>query len=188
MDSLTKVWSRLSLSEQEGDTFDFENQDLKPRSMLVGKFFTKRTLSIEVVARTLRPLWKTKHEFHIKDIGNHRILFTFEDDLDAERILLGAPWSFDKYLIALCRYETDQSIKQIQFDTAAFWVQIHDVPMRRMTIEAAEGICQSLGHVIYGSDEDETDGGEFMRVRIEVDIMKPLSRGRRVRFGPDSEG
>ena len=58
------------------------------------------------------------------------MLFTFEDELDAEQILLGAPWSFDKYLVALCRYETDQSIKEIQFNMAAFWVQVHDLLAR----------------------------------------------------------
>ena len=36
------------------------------------------------------------------------ILYNFEDDLDVEHILLGAPWSSDKYLIALCRYEFDK--------------------------------------------------------------------------------
>ena len=188
MDSLTRDWNRLSLSEQEGDMFDFENKRVKPGSMLAAKFFTKRALSIEVVARTLRPLWKTKQEFRIKDLGNHLVLFTFEDELDAERILLGAPWSFDKYLVALCRYETDKSLKELRFDTAEFWIQVHDIPARRMTIEAAEGICQTLGRVIHCSDDDETDGGEFMRVRVELDITKLLSRGRRVRFGPDSEG
>ena len=47
-----------------------------------------------------------------------------------------------------------------------------------MTTEAAEGICQRLGQVIHCSDKEETDGGEFMRVRVELDIMKPLSHGR----------
>ena len=114
--------------------------------------------------------------------------FTFEDKLDTERILLGAPWSFNKYLGALCRYETDQSIKEIQFNTAVFWVQVHDLPTRRMTVEAAEGICQSIGRVIHYSDEDEANGGEFMRVRVEIDITKPLSRGRCVQFGLSNEG
>ena len=57
-----------------------------------------------------------------------------------------------------------------------------------MTVEAAEGICQSFGRVMHCSDEDEADGGEFMRVRVERDITKPLSRGRRVRFGSSNEG
>ena len=61
MDSLTKDWSRLSLSEQEVDTFDFENQNIKPGCMLAAKFFTKRALSIEAVARTLQSLWRTKN-------------------------------------------------------------------------------------------------------------------------------
>ena len=60
--------------------------------MLVAKLFTKRALNIEVVARTLRPLWKTKHEFRIKDLGNYLILFTFKDELDAKKTLLRAPW------------------------------------------------------------------------------------------------
>ena len=108
--------------------------------------------------------------------------------MDAEKILLCAPWSFDKYLVALCRYETDQSLKELRFDTIEFWVQLHDLPAWRMTVDATEGICQTLGHIIHCSDKEETDEGEFMRVRVELDITKPLSRGRRVRFGPDSDG
>ena len=188
MDSLNREWNRLSLSEQEGDTFDFVNQNLKPGSMLAAKIFTKRALSIKVGSRTLRPLWKTKHEFHIKDLGNHLILLTFEDELDAKKILLGAPWSFDKYLIALCRYETYQSLKDLHFNTAIFWVQIHDLSARRMTLEAMEGICQPLGRIIHCNDEQETNGGEFMTVQMEIDITKPLSQGRRVQFGPASDG
>ena len=57
-----------------------------------------------------------------QNLGNHLILFTFEDELDAEKILLGASWSFDKYLVALYWYETDQSLKELRFDTAEFWV------------------------------------------------------------------
>ena len=57
-----------------------------------------------------------------------------------------------------------------------------------MTLEATEGICQPLGRIIHCNDEDETDEGEFMRVRVEIDITKPLSRGRRVQFGPASDG
>ena len=71
---------------------------------------------------------------------------------------------------------------------AEFWVQVHDLPARRMTVDAVEGICQPLGRIIHCSDEEEIDGGEFMRVHVELDITKPLSRGQRVWFGPDSDG
>lgn len=61
---------------------------------------------------------------------------------------------------------------------AIFCIQIHDLPTRRMTTEAAKGICQKLGLVIHCSDKKETNGGEFMRVRVKLDIMKPLNHGK----------
>ena len=63
--------------------------------------------SSEAVARTLKPLWRTKKDFEIQDMGNHILLFVFANEADANRVLLGEPWSFDKYLVVLRRYEDD---------------------------------------------------------------------------------
>ena len=53
-------------------------------------------------------------------MGNHILLFVFENELDANRVLLGEPWSFDKYLVVLRRYEDDSSLRGLRFDTAKF--------------------------------------------------------------------
>ncbi|XP_075656728.1 uncharacterized protein LOC142626894 [Castanea sativa] len=57
-----------------------------------------------------------------------------------------------------------------------------------MVTETAESLCKSVGRVIHSDDRSETECGEFMRIRVEVDAHKPLCRGRRVRFSPDREG
>ncbi|XP_075645035.1 uncharacterized protein LOC142616027 [Castanea sativa] len=107
---------------------------------------------------------------------------------DANRVLLGEPWSFEKYLIVLRRYENDSSLKRLQFDTAKFWVQVNDLPIRRMVTETVENLCKSVGRVIHSYDRSEIEYGDFMRVRLEIDIHKPLCRGRKVRFSLDREG
>lgn len=112
-------------------------------------------------------------------MGNHILLFTFDDELD---------WSFDKYLIVLRRYEEDNSLSTICFISARFWVQVHDLPPHRMIQEVVEALCQLLGQIIPSPDKTKVEGGNFMRVRVELDITKPLCRGRKVTFGEGKDG
>lgn len=128
MESLTKDWSRLSLFEEEGDKFNFQHVGTKKGCTLAAKFFTICQLSVDAVIWTLRPLWRPKLAFQVRDIGNHILLFTFEEELDAERVLLGEPWSFDKYFIALRCREDDNTLCSICFNSARLWLQVHTFP------------------------------------------------------------
>uniref|UniRef100_A0A7N2N306 Zinc knuckle CX2CX4HX4C domain-containing protein n=1 Tax=Quercus lobata TaxID=97700 RepID=A0A7N2N306_QUELO len=57
-----------------------------------------------------------------------------------------------------------------------------------MVTETAENLCKSMGQVIHSNDRSEMKCGDFMLVRVEIDVHKPLCRGRRVRFSSDREG
>ena len=55
------------------------------------KFLTKRSVGIDVVAKTFRPLWCTRNDFRIRDAGDNHLLFTFELEFDIEMVLMGEP-------------------------------------------------------------------------------------------------
>ena len=57
-------------------------------------------------------------------------------------------------------------------------MQVHDLPIRFQTRKIAEQLCEVVGKVITETDEAETEGDNFMRVRVIIDISKPLCRGR----------
>ena len=84
------------------------------------------------------------------------------------------------------RYDKDVPIEDLKFSSTAFWVQVHDIPVRFMNSKVAEGICSTVGTVIRKS-EMEMNGGSFMRVRVSVDVTHPLSRGRMVSVGQGKE-
>ena len=67
---------------------------------LAGRFFTKRVLNMDAVARTFKLLLNLVGKLKIRDIGEHILLFKFEDSLDLERVLEFEPWSYDKHLVA----------------------------------------------------------------------------------------
>lgn len=57
------------------------------------------------------------------------------------------PWSFNKYILALHKLGDDEQIKNISFDIASFWIQIHDLPARRMTKDIGVRISNTLGEI-----------------------------------------
>ena len=129
MEDLTQNWSQLTLSDREGRSCSLTKDDGQKNFSIAAKFLTKRALSVDVIARTFTPLWRSQNGFEIKNFGEHKILFTFDNKQDVDRILMSEPWSFDKHLVVMERYEKDTPIHELQFDRASFWVQVHGIPL-----------------------------------------------------------
>ena len=62
------------------------------------------------------------------------------------------------------------------------------LPHSHLNVETTLRLGDSLGVVSKPKDISEMKGGPFMRVRVEVDVMKPLCRERRVTWDEASEG
>ena len=62
----------------------------------------------------------------------------------------------------------------------AFWVQVHEIPIRFMSKETAESICDIIGGVTRSVKAFVDEGGNFVCVRVVVDIAQQLCRGRLV--------
>ena len=140
-------------------------------------------LYVDVVARTFKPLRRTAGELKIRDIGWHILLFEFEDVLDPERVLEFKPWSYDKHLVAFERVFDIKSMPFLDFSCATFWVQIHNISERNLKVEVGELIGKTISRVIQvAKSEDDNDGSEFLRVRINIDISKPLLRCFKLRL------
>ena len=75
------------------------------------------------------------------------VLFVFDNSSDVERIIENQPWSFDKHLVVLQTFEEFSKLKDLVFDKALFWAQVHDIPIRYMSKKVAESIHETFGEV-----------------------------------------
>ena len=64
---------------------------MKTEFILAAKFFTKRALNIEAIAKTFTPLWRSKNGFRIKKESDHVVLFSFDKKSEMEKVMEAEP-------------------------------------------------------------------------------------------------
>ena len=181
MAGLENLWSHFTLDDEE------EYRAEVPKSVealvhrLAGRFFTKRTLNVESIARTFKLLWKPTRELKLRDLGDNIILFEFLDALDLAWVLEFELWTFDKNIVVFREVTEVEEVPTLEFSMVNFWVQLHNLPPISLNHATGEAIANTIGKVIDVVDpEDDGEGGEFLRGRISIDITKPLPRCRKL--------
>lgn len=98
MEDLTLKWNKLSLSQKEGKHVALSKNKLVQEFVLAAEFLTRRNINIDAVAKTFRPLWCTSQSFNIRDAGDNYLPFSFEVELDLEKVFVGESWSYDRHI------------------------------------------------------------------------------------------
>ncbi|XP_059454983.1 uncharacterized protein LOC132185195 [Corylus avellana] len=106
---------------------------------------------------------------------------------DKVKVLEGRPWVFESNLFLVEDFDGHTSPSKFTFDKASFWVRMTNLPLACMGRE----VGFKLGPAIRTVEEVDTDKdgigwGEFLRVKIVIDLYKPLSRGRMLKFNGKS--
>ena len=128
---------RLSLEKERGSE----------EFIIAAKFLMKRDLNTEAIVRNFNPLWWSRNGFKVRNAGDHVILFIFDNNEEVDKILLSEPWSFDKYLVILQRYEIDTLIHDPVFDKVSLWVQVHDILVHYLNRGVVVDLCDVVGEV-----------------------------------------
>nr|XP_023870303.1 uncharacterized protein LOC111982915 [Quercus suber] len=184
MDEITNRCDGLKLSMKEEAEVEINVPLTEDDPVLIGKFCTKRRVNLESIARVLKLVRKTENSFEVSDLGENKVMFLFQKKDDMERVLLLSPWSFDKYLLILHKMVRSEAVKDIKFNKAPFWIQIHGLPIMCKTKEVGMSIGATLGKV--EKVDANTKGyclGNSLHVRVILDISTPLCHGRKVHLG-----
>ena len=62
----------------------------------------------------------------------------FDNKEEVDKVIQSEPWSFDKHLMVLERYNKNNSVEELQFTRTTVWVQVHGLPINFMNVRAAE--------------------------------------------------
>jgi hypothetical protein len=183
-EELTSRWSKLSLSEEEATGFIVHEEVLneivqRGQNCVVGKFFANRTLGKSTLRLILMGGWQPSGNLSIQSLGDNLFIMDFEYAWEKSRVLEGRPWVFDGTLFAVEDFDGTIPPTQMEFDKAAFWVRMFNLPLACMGRDLGIQLGGTVGEVEeVDTNEEGVAWGEFLRVRIRINLTKPIARGR----------
>jgi hypothetical protein len=187
-EDLSKLWSRLRLSEAESSDVVLQEDIVeegvsKGQNCLVGKLVVDRVIAKNTVRAMMMRKWMPTKSISFKVIGENLFLLEFEDYGDKSLVLEGCPWDFDGNLFAIEDYNGITPLDNMDFENVAFWVRMFDLPLACMSKAVGQQLGTTVGEVLEVDTNDDGMGwGEFLIVRIKINVKKPLARGRMLKI------
>lgn len=97
-----------------------------------------------------------------------------------EAILKGSPWALNNELMVMERCDGDLLPEEYEFKYVWFWIQIHGLPISMLNNKKIYGMAKRFGNPQEISEEDAAKWGKYARVRVRIDITKPLPKEMKV--------
>lgn len=117
-----------------------------------------------------------------KCLREHCFLIEFAGKGDRDFVLRGGPWIYRGDALLVSQYDEHANASLMNLDFLPVWVRLYDMPLSWMTKEMGETLGKRLGKVrLVDADSNGRAWGDYMRVRVEHPVDKPLTRWLKVR-------
>lgn len=181
-EDLEGLLGRLKLTEEERGTVkgawqsDFEEADRPPRA--VGKLFSTKAGYIDGMVQTLGKIWCPEKGIKCKGLEDNRFLFTFLQPGGKRRAITEGPWEFGGDLLIVMELDETKRVKDLEFSHIPVWIRVFDLPMGLMNGRTGRLIGDKVGSFLdVDTDEDGLAVGNYLRIKVMIDVRKPLFRG-----------
>ncbi|XP_021761808.1 uncharacterized protein LOC110726645 [Chenopodium quinoa] len=184
-DEIVSRYANLHLDEEEGGVVDLgvvESEQLteKFNLMLIGRLVTNRPYNVEAFKSTMIKVWTLSNKLIIRTLSPNLYVFQFFHWRDKEKVLTGRPWCFDNMLLVLKEIEGGEQPEQVSLFHSPFWVRLRNLPFNCRSDNDVRELVINLGDLME-IEKDVLGLDRFRRVRVMINVPKPLRRYQKIR-------
>ncbi|KAJ1436551.1 Zinc finger, CCHC-type [Sesbania bispinosa] len=178
-------WKHIHLKEAEEEDVvqlavpEDENSADKVSQVytIVCKLWTTDSFNVRAFKSTMINLWRTRNGLEILDLDKSLFSVRVFSGRDKDMILNGCPWTFDKHVFFMESLLPDATPSEVDIHACAFWTRVYELPMGYRSETVAQSIVSNIGSYIDWDKTNESRWGRFLRMRMMLDLRKPLRRG-----------
>ncbi|KAH7862150.1 hypothetical protein Vadar_000729 [Vaccinium darrowii] len=178
--------SSFTLTNEEDEAVKLVAEDFKLSKQecllsVMGKIITQKGINLGGLRAAMELAWGYPKGLKVMEVGGGIYQFVFGNETDLIRVLAGSPWLFNNQLIVLQRCMEGVKPDGINFSFSPFWIQLRAIPLEFMSTDVGKKMMVGFGEV-----EDVVmaklngNQGRCLRVKVELDIKKPLPRGKKI--------
>ncbi|KAG8365610.1 hypothetical protein BUALT_Bualt18G0123700 [Buddleja alternifolia] len=183
---------RISLSDLEKTEIEIPADVWKPGSnpfdrVVVGRILSGSRFNFNALKETMLTAFKPRKQIDFEKLDNGRFLLNFESPNDLDKVLEGGPWCYDNDLVILKLLLENDDPLSVPLWWVDFYVLAKGLPISKMTKDMASFIGNSLGQFrSVDLARNGVAGGSTLRIRVGLDVSKPLRRVSFFRAGSNN--
>lgn len=186
--NLEDAYANLTLNNDDEDGVILEDAPVNSAKegmdkCLVGRIVTEKKVNFMAMQDTLSSIWRPVKGVFMEETSQlNMFLFKFFHERDVQRVLEDGPWTFNQQVLLIKRFNADEQLKDVKLSELCIWLQVYDVPIGFNS----ENILKSIGNFVERFVEMDSRNFQgmhrnFLRIRVAIDISRPLKRQMRIK-------
>lgn len=186
MEGVADRLGKMKLTEAERKKIDLgavkTPETLVPQALC--KLLSEKAAHPDAIERALGRVWCPLKGIECQSLGDNKFLVTFLQASGKIKALEERPWVFSNELLVMVDLDDSKAIDEIEFHFIPIWIRVSKLPIGMMTSDIGEAIGNEVGSFLETDVEDgKVKVGSFLRIKVKLDIRKPLMRGVTVTVG-----
>lgn len=177
-----KLLDRLNLQDEEVDDLVWEEEidveEIKPKWLALGRLLTTKSFSQSALIADMKAAWNSAQQVVWRRIDGNLFSIQFNCLGDWNKAMHQGPWDFKGSALLLAEYDGFANPEKVRLDKLETWCQIHKLPDGVLKSQSAlKNLASRIGEV-QEVQVTLPNGfiGEFIRVRVKLDVNKKLTR------------
>ncbi|KAL6659188.1 hypothetical protein ACP70R_003228 [Stipagrostis hirtigluma subsp. patula] len=178
---LESLLDNLDLRDDEEEDImldeDVEELRAQTRWLAIAKVLTTKPSSVPAFRSSMRYAWSLARDPDIKAFGANLFVCQFFCLGDWKKVMEEGPWLFRGNAMLMSEYDGVVKPSMMELVDLPVWIQIYDLPPAFTTDKIVKQLAGRVGKVM--KVDSATGGnvrGNFIRVRVSLDIRKSLVR------------
>ena len=165
--------------EEQGIVLEENLEELKAeaRWTVLAKVSSPKAFSHAAFIANMKYAWGLAKEASFKAIEENLFVIQFSCLGDWRKVMDEGPWIFRGHAVLLEEYDGVTKPSKVEFKTLSIWARVYDLPTGFRTENIGRQLGNKIGKFLKMDLDEEFSGWrDFLRIRVKLDVEKPLTR------------